>query len=155
MDHSYRNTFETPLTTQEHWEFIFNEICSFPTRDVRILGIGWPMNIWNGQTLLSILKRWIGLKSFWIKRIRRSPCFQLVILTQLRINRLADKYPGRINFELSVITLRANRKQLMPKGPSVDQVLADFGWSGRDICEFLFIWVQIPCLKMQRRISED
>ena len=82
MDHSYRNTFETPLTTQEHWEFIFNEICSFPTRDAE----SWywvAMNIWNGQILLSILKRWIGLKSFWINRIRRSPFFRLVILTQL------------------------------------------------------------------------
>ena len=70
MDHSYRKTFETPLTTQEHWEFIFNEICSFPTREEEswVLGV---MNIWSGQILLSILKRWIGLKSFWIKQIRR------------------------------------------------------------------------------------
>ena len=30
MDHSYRDTFDTPLTTQEHWDFIFNEIKSLP-----------------------------------------------------------------------------------------------------------------------------
>jgi hypothetical protein len=39
------------------------------------------------------------------------------------INRLVERYPGRINFELSVITLGPHRKQLMPKGPSIKQVL--------------------------------
>ena len=81
IDHSYRNPFEPPLTPQEHWEFIFNEICSFPTREEE----SWVlvMNIWSGQILLSIQKQWIGLKSFWIKRIRRSLFFLLVILIQL------------------------------------------------------------------------
>ena len=32
-DHSYRKTFDTPLTTQEHWNFILKEIQSYPTRD--------------------------------------------------------------------------------------------------------------------------
>ena len=32
MDHSYRQTFDMPLTTQEDWDFILNEIIAFPTR---------------------------------------------------------------------------------------------------------------------------
>ncbi len=32
-DHSYRKTFDTPLTTQEQWNFILKEIQSYPTRD--------------------------------------------------------------------------------------------------------------------------
>jgi hypothetical protein len=39
------------------------------------------------------------------------------------INKLAEKYPGRINFELSVITLGSYRKRLMPHAPTKDQVL--------------------------------
>ena len=40
QDISYRQTFGMPLTTQEDWEFIFNEIKSFPTREAEswILG---------------------------------------------------------------------------------------------------------------------
>ena len=49
--------------------------------------------------------------------------FSVGYFDPLRITRLAEKYPGRINFELSVISLSSYRQQLMPKGPSVNQVL--------------------------------
>ena len=49
--------------------------------------------------------------------------FTVGFLPPKKINELVKKYPGRINFELSVITLSKHRKSLMPHGPTVQQVL--------------------------------
>ena len=40
-----------------------------------------------------------------------------------KIHQLAAQYPGRINFELSVITLGRYRQQLMPHAPSVKHLM--------------------------------
>ncbi|MGH7164237.1 MAG: hypothetical protein ACREIS_01785, partial [Nitrospiraceae bacterium] len=40
-----------------------------------------------------------------------------------KIHQLAEQYPGRINFELSVITLSDYRQKLMPHAPSVKHLL--------------------------------
>jgi hypothetical protein len=45
------------------------------------------------------------------------------------IQKLVERYPGRINFELSVITLGEHRKKLMPHAPTVKQVLELIGGS--------------------------
>ena len=123
MDHSYRKTFETPLTTQEHWEFIFKEIRSFPTRESEswILGGNEYME-WTDLALHPKAMDWI--EEFLEKTDKKITMFSVGYFDPERINRLAEKYPGRINFELSVITLGSYRVQLMPKGPSVKQVLA-------------------------------
>ena len=123
MDHSYRKTFETPLPTQEHWEFIFKEIRSFPTRESEswILGGNEYME-WTDLALHPKAMDWI--EEFLEKTDKKITMFSVGYFDPARINRLAEKYPGRINFELSVITLGSYREQLMPKGPSVKQVLA-------------------------------
>jgi len=40
-----------------------------------------------------------------------------------KIHRLVEQYPGRINFELSVITLGAYRQKMMPHAPSVKHLM--------------------------------
>ena len=60
MDHCYRDTFDTPLTTQEHWDFIFNEIKSLPTRDSESWVLGGNESIWSGRILPFTQKQWTG-----------------------------------------------------------------------------------------------
>jgi len=123
MDHSYRNTVDTPLTTQEHWDFILNEIQSLPTQETEfwILGGNEYME-WTDLALHPKAMVWI--EEFLDKTDKNITVFSVGYFDPVKINRLAEKFPGRINFELSVITLGSYRKKLMPKGPSVDQVLA-------------------------------
>ena len=122
MDHSYRQTFDMPLTTQEDWDFILNEIITFPTRGTEswVLGGNEYME-WTDLALHPKAMEWI--EEFLEKTDKNIIMFSVGYFDPKKINRLAEKYPGRINFELSVITLGAYRKQLMPKGPSVNQVL--------------------------------
>jgi len=122
MDHSYRQTFDMPLTTQEDWDFILNEIIGFPTRATEswVLGGNEYME-WTDLALHPKAMEWI--EEFLEKTDKNIIMFSVGYFDPKKINRLAEKYPGRINFELSVITLGAYRKQLMPKGPSVNQVL--------------------------------
>ena len=122
MDHSYRQTFDMPLTTQEDWDFILNEIKSFPTRATEswVLGGNEYME-WTDLALHPKAMDWI--EEFLEKTDKNIIMFSVGYFDPKKINRLAEKYPGRINFELSVITLGSYRKQLMPKGPSVNQVL--------------------------------
>ena len=122
MDHSYRQTFDMPLTTQEDWDFILNEIRAFPTRATEswVLGGNEYME-WTDLALHPKAMDWI--EEFLEKTDKNIIMFSVGYFDPKRINRLAEKYPGRINFELSVITLGGYRKQLMPKGPSVNQVL--------------------------------
>ena len=122
MDHSYRQTFDMPLTTQEDWDFILNEIIAFPSRATEswVLGGNEYME-WTDLALHPKVMEWI--EEFLEKTDKNIIMFSVGYFDPKKINRLAEKYPGRINFELSVITLGAYRKQLMPKGPSVNQVL--------------------------------
>ena len=122
MDHSYRQTFDMPLTTQEDWEFILKEIQAFPTRATEswVLGGNEYME-WTDLALHPKAMDWI--EEFLEKTDKNIIMFSVGYFDPKRINRLAEKFPGRINFELSVITLGSYRKQLMPKGPTVNQVL--------------------------------
>ncbi len=122
MDISYRQTFDMPLTTQEDWNFILNEIQAFPTRATEswVLGGNEYME-WTDLALHPKAMDWI--EEFLEKTDKNIVMFSVGYFDPKRINHLVRKYPGRINFELSVITLGSYRKQLMPKGPSVKQVL--------------------------------
>jgi hypothetical protein len=122
MDLSYRQTFDMPLTTQEDWEFILNEIQTYPTRETEswVLGGNEYME-WTDLALHPRALDWI--EEFMEKTDKNIIMFSVGYFDPKRINRLTEKYPGRINFELSVITLGSYRKQLMPKGPTVSQVL--------------------------------
>ena len=122
MDLSYRQTYDMPLTTQEDWEFILKEIQGYPTRATEswVLGGNEYME-WTDLALHPRAMDWI--EEFLEKTEKNIIMFSVGFFNPKKINRLVEKYPGRINFELSVITLGGYRKQLMPKGPSVSQVL--------------------------------
>lgn len=121
-DHSYRKTFDTPRTTQEHWRFILNEIQKFPTRERE----AW---VFGGNEYMEWTETFLHPQSMnWLEEFLDTTDKKVVIFTTgcmpaERINQLAEKYPERINFELSVNTLSRFRKKLMPVGPSVKQVL--------------------------------
>ncbi len=121
-DHSYRKTFDTPRTTQEDWDFIFNEIKKMPTRkdESWVLGGNEYME-WTDLPLHPKALDWI--EEFLDNTDKNIIMFTVGYADPARINKLAEKYPGRINFELSVITLGDARKKLMPNGPSAKQVM--------------------------------
>ncbi|KMP10316.1 hypothetical protein UR09_06625 [Candidatus Nitromaritima sp. SCGC AAA799-A02] len=121
-DHSYRNTFDVPMTTQEHWDFILKEIQSYPTRETEAWVIGGNEYMeWTDLFLHPRAMDW--LEEFLETTDKKITLFTVGYTPPDRINHLAEKYPGRINFELSVITLGPLRKRLMPHAPSVEQVL--------------------------------
>ncbi len=121
-DHSYRNTMDVPRTTQEDWEFILGEIKKYPTHEDEswVLGGNEYME-WTDIPLHPKTLDWI--EEFLDTTDKKITMFTVGYVDPVRINKLAERHPGRINFELSVITLAEPRKQLMPNGPAVDQVL--------------------------------
>jgi len=121
-DHSYRKTFDTPRTTQEDWEFIFSEIKKIPTRkDVSWVLGGNEYMEWTDLPLHPKALDWI--EEFLDNTDKNITMFTVGYANPERINKLAERHPGRINFELSVITLGEARKKLMPNGPSAEQVM--------------------------------
>jgi len=121
-DHSYRKTFKTPRTTEEDWKFILKEIQESPSRENE----GW---IFGGNEYMEWTETFLHPRALdWLEEFIEVTDKNVVIFSvggipAERINRLAERYPGRIHFELSVNTLSRFRKQLMPIGPSVNQVL--------------------------------
>lgn len=121
-DHSYRQTFDTPITAQEHWDFILKEIQRYPTRadESWVMGGNNYME-WTDVFLHPKAMDW--MEEFLETTDKKVTLFTVGYVSPERINRLAEKFPGRINFELSVITLSHYRRRLMPHAPSVEQVL--------------------------------
>ncbi len=121
-DHSYRPTIEPPMTTQEQWKFILEEIQKYPTK---------PSEAWllGGNEYMEWTDVFLHPKAMdWLEEFLDTTDKQVIFFTvgyakPERIHQLAAKYPGRIDFELSVITLGASRKKLMPHAPTVKQVL--------------------------------
>ena len=122
QDHSYRKTFNTPRTTQAHWQFILNEIQKCPSgkNEAWILGGNEYME-WTETFLHPRAMDW--LEEFLDNTDKKIVIFTTGCLPHEKINRLAERYSGRIHMELSVNTLSRYRKQLMPIGPSIKQVL--------------------------------
>jgi hypothetical protein len=121
-DHSYRTTVDTPMTTQEDWEFILKEIQKFPSKEDEywVLGGNEYME-WTDLPLHPRAMDWI--EEFLESTDKNITMFTVGYVDPLRINRLVERFPGRIDLELSVITLGKYRKQLMPKGPTPEQVM--------------------------------
>lgn len=125
-DHSYRPTVDAPLTTQEQWKFMLQEIQKYPT----LPGQSWLL---GGNEYMEWTDIFLHPKAMdWLEEFLDTTDKSVIFFTvgyakADRIQRLVEKYPGRINFELSVITLGESRKKLMPHAPTVQQVLELIG----------------------------
>jgi hypothetical protein len=110
------------MTTSEDWQFMLEEISKFPNRKDESWVIGGNEYMeWTELFLHPKCMDW--LEEFLEVTGKNVIMFTVGYVDPKQINRLAEKFPGRINFELSVITLGDHRKKLMPKGPTVKQVL--------------------------------
>ncbi len=121
-DHSYRPTIDPPMTTPEQWQFILAEIQKYPTKT----GEAWLL---GGNEYMEWTDVFLHPKAMdWLEEFLDTTDKQVIFFTvgyakPERLHKLIQKYPGRINFELSVITLGDHRKKLMPNAPAVKQVL--------------------------------
>ena len=102
-DTGYRTTFDTPLTTQEDWEYILKQIQAYPTGTEHWVVGGNEYMEWTDLFLHPRAMDW--LNEFLDTTDKNITLFTVGYTPANAINRLAEKYPGRINFELSVITL--------------------------------------------------
>ena len=123
IDHGYRDTQEPGKTTQEDWNFILDYISGKPTRP----GEQW---VWGGNEYMEWTDLFLHPKAMdWLEDFlkytdKKVTMFTVGYVHVPRIHQLAARYPGRINFELSVITLHKDyRKALMQHAPSVTHLM--------------------------------
>ncbi len=122
LDHSYRETLDPPKTSQEDWEFMLNYINSRPTDPLQFWCLGGNEFMeWTDLFLHPKAMEW--LEDFLIHTDKNVQFFTVGFVHVPKIHRLVDQYPGRINFELSVITLGKYRQKLMPHAPSVKHLM--------------------------------
>ncbi|MBI4400922.1 MAG: hypothetical protein HY581_04755 [Nitrospirae bacterium] len=122
IDHSYRETLEPPKTTQEDWEYILDYINKKPTDPLQFWCLGGNEYMeWTDLFLHPQAMEWVeDFLKFTDKNIT---FFTVGFVHVPKIHQLAAQYPGRINFELSVITLGEYRQKLMPHAPAVKHLL--------------------------------
>jgi hypothetical protein len=122
LDHSYRETLDPPKTTDEDWKFILDYISKKPTNPLQFWCIGGNEYMeWTDLFLHPKTMEWI---EDFLKYTDKSITFFTVGFVHVpKIHQLAAQYPGRINFELSVITLSSYREKLMPHAPSVKHLM--------------------------------
>lgn len=118
IDHSYRETLEPPKTSQEDWEFILDYINRKPTDPDQFWCLGGNEYMeWTDLFLHPKAMEWV--EDFLKYTDKNIQFFTVGFVHVPKIHQLAAQYPGRINFELSVISLSEYRKTLMPHAPSV------------------------------------
>ena len=87
-------------------------------------GVWAATNSWNGPIcFLHPERRWNGSRTFSRDTDKSIQFFTVGFVHVPKIHQLVARYPGRINFELSVITLSEHRQRLMPHAPSVKHVM--------------------------------
>ncbi len=122
LDHSYRETGNPPKTTQDDWEFILNYINSKPTDPLQFWCLGGNEYMeWTDLFLHPKAMEWV--EDFLKYTDKNIQFFTVGFVHVPKIHQLVAQYPGRINFELSVITLGKYRKQLMPHAPSISHLM--------------------------------
>lgn len=122
LDHSYRETLEPPKTTQEDWEFILDYINHKPTDPLQFWCLGGNEYMeWTDLFLHPKAMEWV--EDFLKYTDKNIQFFTVGFVHVPKIHQLVAQYPGRINFELSVITLGEYRQKLMPHAPSVKHLL--------------------------------
>jgi len=122
LDHSYRETLEPPKTTQDDWEFIINYINSKPTDPMQFWCLGGNEYMeWTDLFLHPKAMEWV---EDFLKYTDKNMVFFTVGFVHVpKIHQLSVQYPGRINFELSVITMGEHRQRLMPHAPSIKHLM--------------------------------
>ncbi len=122
LDHSYRETLEPPKTTQEDWEFILDYLNKKPTDPMQFWCLGGNEYMeWTDLFLHPKAMDWV--EDFLKYTDKNIQFFTVGFVHVPKIHQLAVQYPGRINFELSVITLGSYRQRLMPHAPSVNHLM--------------------------------
>lgn len=122
IDHSYRETQEPPKTTQEDWAYILDYISNKPTDPMQFWCLGGNEYMeWTDLFLHPKAMEWV--EDFLKYTDKNIQFFTVGFVHVPKIHRLAAQYPGRINFELSVITLGTYRQRLMPHAPSVKHLM--------------------------------
>lgn len=122
IDHSYRETLDPPKTSQDDWEFILDYINAKPTDPMQFWCLGGNEYMeWTDLFLHPKAMEWV--EDFLKYTDKNIQFFTVGFVHVPKIHQLAAQYPGRINFELSVITLGSYRARLMPHAPSVKHVL--------------------------------
>ncbi|MEQ1794111.1 MAG: hypothetical protein ABL970_07975 [Nitrospira sp.] len=122
LDHSYRETLDPPKTTDEDWKFILDYISKKPTDPKQFWCLGGNEFMeWTDLFLHPKAMEWVeDFLKFTDKSIQ---FFTVGFVHVPKIHQLVAQYPGRINFELSVITLSDYRKRLMPHAPSITHLM--------------------------------
>jgi hypothetical protein len=121
-DHSYRETADLPRTTDEDWKFILDYINQKPTNPLQYWCFGGNEYMeWTDVFLHPKAMQWV--EDFLTYTDKNIQFFTVGFVHVPKIHQLAAKYPGRINFELSVITLGRYRQVLIPHAPSVKHLM--------------------------------
>ncbi|MBM4119729.1 MAG: hypothetical protein ACKOBZ_02390 [Nitrospira sp.] len=122
LDHSYRETLDPPKTTDEDWKFILDYINSKPTDPMQYWCLGGNEYMeWTDLFLHPKAMEWV--EDFLKHTDKNIQFFTVGFVHVPKIHQLVAQYPGRINFELSVITLGRYREKLMPHAPSVKHLM--------------------------------
>jgi len=122
LDHSYRETLEPPKTSQEDWEFMLDYINQKPTDPQQFWCLGGNEYMeWTDLFLHPKAMEWV--EDFLRFTDKNLTFFTVGFVHVPKIHQLAAQYPGRINFELSVITMGRYRQQLMPHAPAVKHLM--------------------------------
>jgi hypothetical protein len=122
LDHSYRETLDPPKTSDEDWKYILDYISRKPTDPKQFWCLGGNEFMeWTDLFLHPKAMEWV---EDFLKYTDKSIQFFTVGFVHVpKIHQLVAQYPGRINFELSVITLSDYRQRLMPHAPSVKHLM--------------------------------
>lgn len=122
LDHSYRETLDPPKTSDEDWKYILDYISKKPTDPKQFWCLGGNEFMeWTDLFLHPKAMEWV---EDFLKYTDKSIQFFTVGFVHVpKIHQLVARYPGRINFELSVITLSEYRQRLMPHAPSVKHLM--------------------------------
>jgi hypothetical protein len=122
LDHSYRETLDPPKTTQEDWNFILDYLNRQTTDPLQFWCLGGNEYMeWTDLFLHPKAMEWV--EDFLKYTDKNLSFFTVGFVHVPKIHQLAAQYPGRINFELSVITLGEYRQRLMPHAPAVKHLL--------------------------------
>jgi hypothetical protein len=122
IDHSYRETLDPPKTTEEDWKFIIDYLNKKPTDPMQYWCLGGNEYMeWTDLFLHPKAMEWV--EDFLTSTDKNISFFTVGYVQVPKIHQLAARYPGRINFELSVITLSEYRQRLMPHAPSIKHLM--------------------------------